>query len=75
MHTIKWLSNFNSQNIIQMKATEQYFSVALYITLHKVVLTFESGINPSDEIDWVVICSYGTVNYAVQDGSNAWGWV
>jgi len=28
-----------------MKATEQYFSVALYITLRKVVLTFESGIN------------------------------
>ena len=34
-----------------MKATEQYFSVALYIVLHKVVLTSESGINPSDEID------------------------
>ena len=25
-----------------MKATEQYFSVVLFITLHKVVLTFES---------------------------------
>ena len=28
--------------IIQMKATEQYFSVVWFITLYKVVLTFES---------------------------------
>ena len=28
--------------IIQMKATEQYFSVVLFIMLYKVVLTFES---------------------------------
>ena len=27
---------------IQMKATEQYFPVLLFITLSKVVLTFES---------------------------------
>ena len=27
---------------IQMKATEQYFPVVLFITLHKVLLTFES---------------------------------
>ena len=26
---------------IQMKATEHYFPVVLFITLHKVVLTFE----------------------------------
>ena len=26
---------------IQMKATEQYFHVVLFIMLHKVVLTFE----------------------------------
>ena len=26
---------------IQMKATEQYFPVVLFITLYKVVLTFE----------------------------------
>ena len=26
-----------------MKATEQYFPVVLFITLYKVVLTFESG--------------------------------
>jgi len=28
--------------IIKMKATEQYFPVVLFITLYKVVLTFES---------------------------------
>ena len=28
--------------IIQMKATEQYFAVMLFIILHRVVLTFES---------------------------------
>ena len=28
---------------IQMKATEQYFPVVLFIMLFKVVLTFESG--------------------------------
>ena len=29
--------------IIQMKATEQYFAVVLFIMLCKEVLTFESG--------------------------------
>ena len=33
---------------IQMKATEQYFPVVLFIMLYKVVLTFESV----DEILW-----------------------
>ena len=33
---------------IQMKATEQYFPVVLFIMLYKVVLTFESA----DEILW-----------------------
>ena len=33
---------------IQMKATEQYFPVVLFIMLYKVVLTFES----TDEICW-----------------------
>ena len=28
--------------LIQMKATEQYFPVVLFITLYKVVLTFQS---------------------------------
>ena len=32
-----------SQNVnVQMKATEQYFPVVLFIMLYKVVLTFES---------------------------------
>ena len=54
---------------IQMKATEQYFPVVLFITLYKVVLTFES----MDEIPW---CDHsnelscGTVYYDVQGGSN-----
>ena len=34
---------------IQMKATEQYFPMVLFIMLYKVVLTFES----IDEIDVV----------------------
>ena len=28
---------------IQMKATEQYFAVVLFIMLYKVILTFASG--------------------------------
>ena len=35
---------------IQMKATEQYFPVVLFIMLYKVVLTFESV----EEILWCV---------------------
>ena len=31
-----------SVSIIQMKATEQYFPVVLFIMLYKVALTFES---------------------------------
>ena len=39
--------------IIQMKATEQYFSVVLFITLYKVVLpvTFES-------VDEILKCNH-----------------
>ena len=29
--------------IVQMKATEQYVRVVLFVMLYKVVLTFESG--------------------------------
>ena len=55
---------------IQMKATEQYFPVVLFIMLYKVVLTFESV----DEILWCdhsiesywAVLSCGTVYYAVQ---------
>ena len=41
---------------IQMKATEQYFPVVLFITLYKVVLTFESV----DEILW---CYHSNESY------------
>ena len=41
---------------IQMKATEQYFLVVLFIMLHKVVLTFESV----DEILW---CDHSNESY------------
>ena len=49
---------------IQMKATEQYFPVVLFIMLYKVVLTFESVDEilrsyPSDESYWAVL-SFGT---------------
>ena len=59
---------------IQMKATEQYFPVVLFIKLYKVVLTFESV----DEILWCdqsnesyrAVLSCGTVHYIIQGGSN-----
>ena len=55
---------------IQMKATEQYFPVVLFIMLYKVILTFESV----DEIlkcdhsneSYCAVLSCGTVYYAVQ---------
>jgi len=59
-----------------MKATEQYFTVVLFIMLCTVVLTFESvdeilKCDHSNEIYWVVL-SCGAVYYAVQGGSNFW---
>ena len=59
---------------IQMKATEQYFPVVLFIMLYKLVLTLKSG----DEIlkcdhsnkSYSAVLSCGTVYYAVQVGSN-----
>ena len=59
---------------IQMKATEQYFPVVLFIMLYKVVLSFESV----DEIlkcdhsneRYGAVLSYGADCYAVQDDSN-----
>ena len=58
----------------EMKATEQYFPVVLFIMLYKMVLTFESvdeilWYDHSNESYWAVI-SCGTVYYAVQGGSN-----
>ena len=59
--------------IIQIKATEQYFPVVLFIMLYKVFLTFESvdeilWCDHSNESYWAVL-SCGTV-YAVQGGYN-----
>ena len=59
---------------IQMKATEQYFHVVLFIMLYKMVLIFKSVdetlvCDHSNESYWAVL-SCGTVYYAVQDGSN-----
>ena len=41
----------SSRVTIQVKATEQYFPVILFITLYKVVLTFES-------VDEILKCDY-----------------
>ena len=59
---------------IQMKAIEQYFHVVLFIMLYKVVLAFKSVdetlvCDHWNESYWAVL-SCGTVNYAVQGGSN-----
>ena len=58
---------------IQMKATEQYFPVVLFIMLYKVVLTFKSvdeflKCDHSNE-SYSVVLSCGTIYYAVQGGS------
>ena len=41
---------------IQMKATEQYFPVVLFIMLYKLVLTFES-------VDEIVKCDHSNESY------------
>ena len=41
----------SSSVTIQMKATEQYFPVVLFIMLYKVVLTFES-------VDEILLCDH-----------------
>jgi len=41
---------------IQMKATEQYFAVVLFIMLWKVVLTFES-------VDEILKCDHSNESY------------
>ena len=58
----------------QMKATEQYFPVVLFIMLYKVVLTFEFvdetlKCDHSNE-SYLAVLSCGAVYYAVQGGSN-----
>ena len=47
---------------IQMKATEQYFPVALFITLYKVFLTFVS-------VDEIRKCYRSIANTAVKLGT------
>ena len=63
-----------------MKAIEQYFHVALFIMLYKVVKTFMSVdgtlvCDHSNESYWAVL-SCSTVYYAVQGGANVYvrGW-
>ena len=61
---------------IQMKATELYFPVVIFIMLYKVVSTFESvdkilKCDHSNESCWSLL-SCGAVYYAVQGDSNLW---
>ena len=58
---------------LQMKATEQYFPVVLFIMLYKVVLTFASvdkalNCDHSNE-SYRAVLSCDAVYYAVQGGS------
>ena len=69
-----WIKSY--EVTIQMKATELYFPVVLFIMLYKVVLNFESvdevlKCNHTNESHWAVL-SYATVYYAVQGGSKFW---
>ena len=41
---------------IEVKATEQYFPVALFVMLYKVVLTFES-------VDGILKCDHSNESY------------
>ena len=68
------LESVNKILTIQIKSTEQYFPVVLFIMLYKVVLTFESvdeilKCDHSNESYWAVL-SCGAVYYAVQGGFN-----
>ena len=59
---------------IWLKATEQYFPVVLFVTLYKVVLTFESvdeilKCDHANESYWAIL-SRGAVYYAVQGVSS-----
>ena len=46
----------SSSVTIQMKATEQYFPVVLFIRLYRVVLTFES-------VDEILKCDHSNESY------------
>ena len=67
-----WINSYSVT--IQMKATEQYFPVVLFVMLHKVVLTFESvdeilKCDHSIESYWAVLSS-GGIYFIVKGGSN-----
>ena len=49
-----WINSYGVT--IQMKATEQYFPVMLFIMLFKVVLTFES-------VDEILKCDHSNESY------------
>ena len=60
---------------IQMKATEQYFPLVLFIMLYKVVPIFESvdeilKYDHSNESYWTILFC-GAVYYVVQGGSSS----
>jgi len=62
---------------MQMKATEQYFPVVMFIMLYKVVLTFELvdeilKWDHTNENYWAVLSS-GAFYYAAQSSLNFWG--
>ena len=61
---------------IQMKATEQYFPVVLFIMLYKVVLTFESvDAKVTIQVKTMLAVRFcGAVYYAVLGGSNLWAY-
>ena len=70
-----YVSVDKSMRSIQMKATEQYFPVVLFITLYKVVLTFETvdtilAYDNSVKAIEQYFPSCSAVYYAVQGGSN-----
>ena len=73
----RWLPLMKFLSVtIQMKTTQQYFPVVLFITLYKVLLTIESldeflKCDHSNVSYWEVL-SCDTVYFAVQSGSNFW---
>ena len=48
--------NFKVSVVIQVKATEQYFPMVLFIMLYKVVLTFES-------VDEILKCDHSSESH------------
>ena len=69
-----WVMDEILKLTIQMKASEQYFPVVLFLMLYEVVLAFDSveeivKCDHSNESYWGVL-SCGAVYYAVRGGSN-----